>query len=238
MPGKVLAGFAITSHAQGIGSGVTLQNVTVSSTRPAAPFGGCPGLWTCTDIGGPLPSGQDTLTSGIWTVVAGGTDIWGTIDSFHLASRSLTAQGSVSAGITAQTDTSPWAKAGVMVRATTNPGSPYYAVFVTPGNGVQVQWRSAQGGVSNSLSPAQVMGVPLHLKVTRYTPKGVNQPTYYTAYTSTNGTIWTEIPASSIPLSMPGKLLAGLAITSHAQGIGSGVTLQNVTVSSTKPPAP
>jgi len=238
MPGKILAGFAITSHAQGIGSGVTLQNVTVSSTRPTAPFGGCPSLWTCTDIGGPLPSSQDDLTSGIWTVVAGGSDIWGTTDSFHLASRSLTAQGSVSAGITAQSDTSPWAKAGVMVRATTNPGSPYYAVFVTPGNGVQVQWRSAQGGSSNSLSPAQAMGVPLYLKVARYTPKGVNQPTYYTAYTSTNGTTWTEIPASSIPLSMPGTLLAGLAITSHAQGIGSGVMLQNVTVSSTKPSAP
>ena len=144
----------------------------------------------------------------------------------------------MSAQITAQTNTSPWAKAGVMLRASTNPGAPYYAVFVTPGNGVTVQWRSAQGGTSNSLSPAQVMGVPLYLRVTRYTPKGVNQPTYYTAYTSTDGTTWTEVPASSISLSIPGPLLAGFAITSHNQGTGSGVTLQNVTVSSTKPSAP
>ncbi len=33
-----------------------------------------------------------------------------------------------------------------MIRSTTDAGSPYYAAFITPGNGVAVQWRATQAG--------------------------------------------------------------------------------------------
>ena len=52
-----------------------------------------------------------------------------------------------------------------MMRATTDPGSPYYAVFVTPGNGIAVQWRTAQGGATSQVTTAGT--VPLYLKITR-----------------------------------------------------------------------
>ncbi len=93
---------------------------------PPPPPPACPTGWTCSDIGGPLPAGQQTLTGSTWSVSGGGGDIWGTADSFHLVNQTLAADGTVTAHVTAQSNTSVWAKAGVMLRGTTDPGSPYY----------------------------------------------------------------------------------------------------------------
>jgi outer membrane protein assembly factor BamB len=236
MPGAILAGFAITSHNQGTGSAVTLDTVGVSSAEPPVPPGVCPGPWSCTDIGGPLPAGQDSLANGTWNEIGGGGDIWSISDAFHFVSQSLVADGSVTAHVTAQQATSPWAKAGVMVRASTDPGSPYYGVFVTPSNGVAVQWRTAQGAVTNQILTSG--RTPLYLEATRYTTTGTNPQTLYAAYTSPDGVTWTEVPGSTQVVSMPGALLAGFAITSHNQGTGSAVTLDTIGVSNVEPPPP
>ena len=189
----------------------------------------CPSPWTCTDIGGALPAGQDQLTSsGTWNEVGGGGDIWGAADAFHFVSQTLSADGTVTAHVTAQQATDPWAKAGPMLRATTDPGSPYYAVFVTPGNGIAVQWRATQGGSTNQLVTSGT--VPAYLMIGKYTTTGSNPQTYYTAYTSPDGNTWTAISGSTQTLSMTGSLLAGFAITSHNQGTGSAVTLDTVSV--------
>ena len=81
-----------------------------------------------------------------------GSDIWGTADSFHFVYQPLAADGSMSAQVVSQTNSSAWAKGGLMMRLTTDPGSPYYAVFATPGNGVAVQWRTAQGGSTSQVT--------------------------------------------------------------------------------------
>src|ERR1700688_4834221 len=236
MPGAVLAGFGITSHNQAIGSTVTLDTVGASSVEPPLPPGVCPGPWSCTDIGGPLPAGQDSVSNGTWTEVGGGGDIWTSSDSFHFVSQSLPADGAVTAHVTAQQNTNPWAKAGPMMRASTDPGSPYYGVLVTPSNGLAVQWRSSQGASTNQVLAGG--GAPIYLEVTRYTTTGTNAQTLYTAYTSPDGVNWTEIPGSTQAIVMPGAVLAGFGITSHNQGAGSAVTLDTVAVSSVEPPPP
>jgi outer membrane protein assembly factor BamB len=235
MTGPLLGGFGITSHAQGTGGAVTLDTVAVAPGELPPP-GICPAPWSCTDVGGALPAGQDTLTNGTWSEVAGGGDIWGTADSFHLVTQALTGDGTVSAHVTSQQATNPWAKAGVMLRATTDPGSPYYAVFVTPAQGIAVQWRAAQGASSQNLLTAG--SVPAYLRVSRYTTTGTDPQTFFSAFTSPDGTNWTLIPGSSLALSLPQPLLAGLAITSHAQGTGGAVTLDTVAVSPGEFPGP
>lgn len=44
-----------------------------------------------------------------------------------------------------KTDTDPYAEADVTIRASSDPGPPYYAVYMTPGNGLLVQSRYAAG---------------------------------------------------------------------------------------------
>lgn len=221
LPGQLVAGLASDANSSTNLTVTGIDNVTLGGTQ--APTNICPSDWTCADIGGALPAGQDSLVNGVWHETGGGGDIWSTADAFHFAWQTLPADGTVTAHITAQQNTSAWAKAGVMMRATTGPDSPYYGVFVTPGNGIAVQWRTAQGG-STSQVPASGT-VPAYLMVGRYTTGG---QTYYTAYTSPDGSTWTPIAGSTQVIGMTGALLAGIAITSHQQGTASAVTLDTV----------
>ena len=51
----------------------------------------------------------------------------------------------MSAQVLTQSESDPWAKAGVMLRGNTGPGAAFYDVVVTPANGISVQYRSPQG---------------------------------------------------------------------------------------------
>jgi outer membrane protein assembly factor BamB len=231
LPGPLVAGIAASSNSTDNLDAATFDGF--SQGPPVIPPFLCPSAWSCTDIGGALPPGTDILTSGTWNVTGGGGDIWSTADAFHFDYQTLAADGTVAAHVTAQQNTDPFAKAGVMMRATTDPGSPYYAAFVTPGHGVAVQWRMAQGGLSTQLlAPG---AVPVYLMVGRYTS---GTQIYYTAYTSADGKTWTAIPGSTQVLPITGPLLAGLAVTSHAQGTSSAVTFDTVGVNATELPPP
>ncbi len=216
MSSSILVGLAATSHNSGAASTVTFDSVNVSTTLA------CPTGWNCADIGNPLPAGSQVLNSGVWTIQAGGTDIFGTTDQFHFVWQPLAADGGISAHVASQTTTSSWAKAGVMLRQTIDPGSAYYAVFVTPGNGVVVQYRTTQGGTTKQI--AGFTGtVPAYLKVSR-------SGSTYTAYTSSDGVTWTPLTGSSVTLTMNGSILAGLAATSHnVKSLGT-ITYDKVTV--------
>jgi hypothetical protein len=94
-----------------------------------------------------------------------------------------------------------------MLRQSNDPGSAYYAVYVTPGNGIAVQYRKSQGGGAVQL--ATLTGtVPTYLKVSR-------TGSTFTAYVSSDGVTWTAIAGSSVTMTMTGPLLAGMAVTSH-----------------------
>lgn len=155
--------------------------------------------------------------TGTWTITGGGTDITGTSDQFHFVSAPLVGDGSVSAEVTSQTDSSSNAKAGVMLRSSLDPAAPEYSVLVSPGAGVKVQVRSTQGG--NTTKLANPTGtVPAYLEVTR-------SGSTFTASTSTDGVHWTVIPGSSVTVSLPSTLSAGLVVTSHNAGALSTVTM-------------
>ena len=72
----------------------------------------------------------------------------------------------------------------------------------------------------------------------RFTTSGSSPQTYYTAYTSPDGSTWTAVPGSTMVLAMSGALQAGFALTSHAQGAGGNVTLDSVAVTPGELPPP
>src|SRR5258707_14396260 len=145
------------------------------ATRSTTTLGGvgvCPTGWSCADIGAPAIAGsQSAVGDGVWTVQGAGGDIWGTSDPFRYMYQSQPGDGSVSAQVAGQApaNTDAWAKAGVMLRLSSDPGAPYYFVAVTPGNGILVQDRATQGGRAGW--PATASGppnpAPAYVKVTR-----------------------------------------------------------------------
>jgi hypothetical protein len=219
----LLAGFGITSHNQGAGSAVNLDSVSVTSGEFPPPGFQCPQGWSCGDIGAATPAGNQTLTSGSWTIQGGGPDIWGTADAFHFVWQSLPGDGSVSTAVTSLSASDPNAKAGVMIRGSTDPAAPYYAAYVTQGNGVVVQIRTGQAVAATQI--ATLSGTtPVYLKVTR-------TGTTFSAATSSDGVTWTPVSGSSISIpNLGGPVLAGLAVTSHNSALLGAATFGSVAI--------
>jgi hypothetical protein len=164
-------------------------------------------LWSGADIGSPALVGSDSLSNGIWTVAGSGTDIGGTADQFHFVWQSLASDGGTNAQVITQTNTNSRARAGVMLRQSTDPSAPFYAVVVTPTSGIFVLDRTKKGGgVSTVVNPAGI--APVYLRVQR-------AGTAYTASTSSDGVTWTTIPGSGVTLAPTGTWLAGIVVTSH-----------------------
>jgi outer membrane protein assembly factor BamB/regulation of enolase protein 1 (concanavalin A-like superfamily) len=208
--GTIDAGEAVTSATAPAAATATADVLSVTGSA-APPPTVCPSGWTCADIGAPIPAGSNYLVGGEWSLLGGGKDIWGTKDEFHYTAETVPGDATISAEITSQQDTDPWAKSGLMLRASTDPGAAYYAIMATPeGNGTVIQYRTASGGSTTQLSG--VTGkAPIWVEVTR---TGAT----FTAYTSTDGTNWTAYPASTVTIpALSGSILGGMADTSHSQ---------------------
>ncbi|WP_030621773.1 ABC transporter permease subunit [Streptomyces fulvoviolaceus] len=109
-------------------------------------------------------------------------------DSFHFTHRELTGDGTVTVRVTALESADgralePWAKAGLIVKESLEPGAPYAAVLATPGHGVRTQWNfthDTAGGASDLAT------APTWLRLTRAGDR-------VTAYESADGRTWSEI---------------------------------------------
>jgi hypothetical protein len=81
-------------------------------------------------------------------------------DSFYFVHRPLAGNGSITVSVSALTGSIPsgltdlrpgmvpWAKAGLIIKESTRPGSPYAAIMVTSGHGVRMQYDYVHGGSS------------------------------------------------------------------------------------------
>ena len=216
LSGTILEGVSVSSAMATATSTVDADALSVTSSA-SAPSTTCPANWTCADVGSPIPPGSNYLVNGVWSILGGGADIWGSDDEFHYTAETMPGDGTVSAEITSQQDTDSWAKSGLMLRASTDPGAPYFAIFTTGGNGTIIQYRSAEAGSTSQLTGV-TSGAPLYVKVVR-------SGDTYTAYTSTDGTNWTMYPGSTVTIpALTGSILAGMADTSHSQ-FGTSTTV-------------
>jgi hypothetical protein len=155
-----------------------------------------------------------------------GPDGEGVADSYYLVSGSLDGNGTITAQVTSLTGrisarpsnaapslavTRPglaeWAKAGVIVTASTGQGSPYAAVLVTGGHGVRFQddYTHDTAGLPGSVGT----GSPRWLRLTR-------SGDMLTGYDSTDGRQWTEIGTTQLT-GLPSTVHIGLFATSPVQ---------------------
>ncbi len=160
--------------------------------------------------------------TGTYTMTAEGADIWGNADEFHFAWKELSGAGSIVAKVESVSDTNPWAKAGVMIRDTLEPGSRHAMIVVTPGNGVVLQYRSNENSESESTAQETGITAPQWVKLER-TVGGLVR-----GYYSADGNAWTQLGTpQTVTMNMP--MYIGLALTSHNPGVACEAKFSNIT---------
>jgi hypothetical protein len=185
----------------------------VSRTAPAAPPAA---PWTFRDIGGPTEKGSAEVSAdGAWTVKGGGADIWSTEDQFFFAYQPI--EGDVQITVKAlgkPTETDEWAKAGLMIRESLEPGARHALLASTPLNGLAFQWREAAGGESAWPEAPSIesgdLKTPILLRLTR---KGKVITAEYS--TDDGKTYKSAGDALTFPDDLPKTVYVGLAITAH-----------------------
>ncbi len=182
-------------------------------------------LWTSVDVGTVGSAGSSTQAGSSFTVMASGADIWGTADAFHFVYVPLTGDGLISARVTSLGATDPWAKAGVMIRESLDPGSTFAMAIVTPSNGCGLQYRSATAGPA-AMSPTSTGAAPYWLELVR-------SGSLFTGYGSTDGMNWMTLGSTTI--AMNASVLVGLCVTAHTTAAVTQAQIDSVVVKGVNP---
>jgi ABC-type transport system involved in multi-copper enzyme maturation permease subunit len=153
-------------------------------------------------------------------------------DSFYLVRQPLSGNGSITVRVTSltglipsgngpvlgnQPGLVPWAKAGIIIKASTQPGSAYAAMMVTADHGVRMQDNFT--GDTAGQPGAVTASDPRWLRLTR-------SGDTITGYDSADGTHWTQVGTVQLA-GLPPTVQAGLFAASPAyqdisQGLGGG----------------
>ena len=197
MPTNINAGIAVTSHDTSALNTSTFDHLSVSSATPID-----------TDIGDVGAAGGIGVSDVDTRVSGAGADIWGTADAFNYDYTSLSNDGAMYARVLSLDDTSPFAKAGIMIRASTDPSAAHVILDVKPDGGIEFMTRSANGASTTFLA-GSARSFPVFLRLER-----VGAAVYASIIDGTRYTLlgWTTTD-------LPSDALIGLAVTSHQQGI-------------------
>ena len=206
-------------------------NHTLSRARAHARRAGSslPSPWISQDIGPVGVAGSVSSNSNIFTVQGSGTDIWYNADQFRYVYQPLQGDGALLTRVDSQSGADAWAKAGIMIRESLDPNSPYVFVMVTPGNGLAFQSRMTAGGPSSHQLGASAVA-PYWLELMR-------QGNDFTAYASSDGQTWAQV-GTTIILNISTSAYIGLAVTSHNNTVLNTATFSNVSPSSNPLPPP
>ncbi|HUK35377.1 MAG TPA: phospholipase D-like domain-containing protein, partial [Vicinamibacterales bacterium] len=204
----------------------TFANLTatsdIESFSTAGAASNLPSPWLSQDVGATGVAGSSTYNAGTFAITGAGADIWGSADAFQFAYQMLSGDGQIIARVASIQNTNSFAKAGVMLRASTSASSQHVILDLRPTGDIEFMTRSTNGGSTSWLAGA-VQAAPVWLRLAR-------SGSTVTGSISTDGTTWTTVGSTSI--SFPASIAAGLIVTSHDPSTLNTSTFDSVTVSS------
>jgi WD40 repeat protein len=156
----------------------------------------------------------DGATGGI-TIRGSGADIWDVADQFYYLSRPVA--GSFQATVTALTRPSAtdiWAKAGLMIRESVEPGARHAHLGVTSDRGLYYQWRLMSNNYTDDHGRPVISHAALEMPIVlRLTRQGETITAEYS--TDQGQTFRTAGDPVTFHPSLPRSVHVGLAITAH-----------------------
>jgi hypothetical protein len=183
------------------------------------------GDWESVDIGDNTKAGSTEIKNDVFTIVANGTDIWGTADECRYVYQETSGDFEISAHVVSQERADPWSKTGLMVRQSIDPGSQNAFINVTPDNGAKMIHRDTPGADTGPSPLEQNFKAPIWLKLVRSGDE-------FSSFWSQDGKDWepAEVPGtpSVATVVMEDPVLVGIAVTSHASGVLAEAVVDNV----------
>lgn len=205
MPAGAQWGLAVTGHTNTSVSQVSFSNVLLE------PLAGQPApgtTWTGGDIGGPTIAGSHSGSGAAFNLSGSGSDIFGTSDQFYYLSQTYSGDAQMTARVVSQDMSDVWAKAGVMVRASTAANAVNAFMAVTPRNGTPFQNRGTAGGsTASNNSGSASFAAPYWLRLTR-------SGDTFTCHRSTDGIAWFQFGPVETIAGAPDTMHAGLLVAS------------------------
>jgi endoglucanase len=174
--------------------------------RTTAPQESLPG-WQSADLGGALKGGLE-VQGGQVSLFGGGGDMWGARDEGRLLYKTVGADFTLTVKVESMEDLEQYSKAGLMVRASDDPGAACVLLSSFAGGEVQFAHRKVQAGTMEATEAAD-LALPLWMRITRKGETLIGE-------TSADGIAWKEIGRASIP-ALGGKALVGPIALSHNQ---------------------
>jgi hypothetical protein len=183
--------------------------------------------WQDANIGLGAGGGVETSNE-VFTVTGCAQDIWGKADELHYIYQPLVGNGQVVARVLRMAGGHPWAKAGLMIRETLDPGSRHAMLGGSIANGLMFLWRAGQSNAT-SFSGSVRFDTPYWLKLVRWGD-------LVGGFVSTNGVDWQLADWERV--NMGQQVYVGLAVSSHDQRQLCTAWFDQVKVSSVDAPSP
>jgi hypothetical protein len=190
---------------------------------------------TNVDINTGSLSGSGSYSSGTWTLVGGGTEVWThSNDSCHFLYKQITGDCSIVAKVMAVGNTAAAAKAGVMIRdsvAITGSASNRCWIAIRPDNGFEGYnhgWTEMYGGSNwetrprNGASMEYVPSMPYWLKLER-------RGNVISTFLSQDGTSWAA-GTVGVYANMPSTAYIGLFVCALSSTTANTSTFQGAAV--------
>ncbi|HEU6448408.1 MAG TPA: PQQ-dependent sugar dehydrogenase [Verrucomicrobiae bacterium] len=197
---------------------VAMLNDWINSLPPTV--AALPKNWTHQDIGMVALRGDASYVNHEFNLIASGGDIWGYADAFHFACTTLSGDGEIVARVKTLQFTDPWAKAGVMFRASLAPDAKDVLIAVTGEGNSTFQSRVADKGRCTATTSPKAK-TPHWVKLAR-------AGNIFRGYLSDDGKNWQLV--DSVTNSLPKKIYAGLALTSHNNAALNSALFDNVEI--------
>jgi DNA-directed RNA polymerase subunit RPC12/RpoP len=208
------------------------------TAEPAPPSGSAPVMatfscaaWQSHDIGVVGAAGTFSQSKDVVTLTGSGADIWHQADGFHFVFQPQTGDGSLTAEILNVQNTAEWAKAGVMVRETTNANSVFALASLRADGQAQFIWRKAIGAEAEASGLSGGAGFPKWVKVVR---SGNNFSAFYKMNAPDE---WSSMGTAQT-ISMSPNTEIGLIVCSHNDGTLCQAQFDQVTWQEETRPSP
>jgi regulation of enolase protein 1 (concanavalin A-like superfamily) len=186
------------------GTGLGARQLYANGFEPAAPAKPIDS-WLSQDIGRVGPEGSASPSNDIWTIQGSGGDIWANADAFQFVYQPWRGDGQIVARLLDQDKTDPWAKAGVMVRASLQPGAAHVMLATTPEHGMALLRRAS----ATQSTEAQAADSPASQPWLKLVRRG----SAISAFASSDGVSWAWIDTQDLAVNE--AVYLGLAVCSH-----------------------